>query len=122
MSDKNEIEVWRDAADSRARQELLDAETRHCVATNAVEIVEQRQIETHRAHQRKLELQRLANEHEIAKMETIDMKVEVESRIALERYQAATALQKGWLKGLAWGTPIGWLVGFGSGLAIGFLF
>ena len=117
----NEVEVWKDAAKAKAVTDLVDAQTRQMIAENSLGITEQMQAEAHREHERKLELRKLANEHEIDKMSTVDVAVAAKETQALatQRHDAATSLQKGWIKGLVWGTPIGWAIGFGSGIALG---
>lgn len=120
----NEVEIWRSTAEVRAATNLADAQTRQMVAENSLGIVEQQQAEAHRAHERELELQKLANQHELDKMSTVDVAVAAREThdMATQRHDAVVALQKGWVKGLTWGMPIGYALGVGSGIAIGLLF
>ena len=86
--------------------------------------MEQQQAEAHRQHERELEKQRLANEHEINKMSTVDVAVAAQqnSELATQRHDSLVARQKGLIKGLIVGAPIGLGIGYAAGLATWLLF
>lgn len=110
---KGEIDSWRERGLIEARALEKQRETEQLVATNALGIQEQMQAESHREHERKLEVTRLEQEHEIAKLGTVDMAKETERQHELAKMQHDCELARvgGMLRGM--------VIGSGATLAIG---